>query len=170
MTVVADQAVLELIDILEKQRELYKKLLEIAKAKQPVLVKGNLAKLEEFIKQEEQIVVQVGKLEEQRSRVHQALANHFHFPEPEITLSEIAAKVSAELSNKLSQVGDGLKDILNELKDVNNLNSVLIKQSLDYIEFTVNLITSMGETPSYPEKPGEPKREQSRARIFDQKV
>lgn len=170
MTVVADQAVLELIDILDRQREFYQKLLEIAKAKQPVLVKGDLAKLEEFTKQEEQIVVQVGKLEEQRSRVHQALANHFHFPEPEITLSEIAAKVSAELSDKLSQVGDGLKDTLNELKDVNNLNSVLIKQSLDYIEFTVNLITSMGETPSYPEKPGESNREQPRARIFDQKV
>ena len=170
MTEVADQAVLELIDILDRQRELYQRLLEIAKAKQPVLVKGDLAKLEEFTKQEEQIVVQVGKLEEQRSRVHQALANHFHFPEPEITLSEIAAKVSAELSDKLSQVGDGLKDTLNELKDVNNLNSVLIKQSLDYIEFTVNLITSIGETPSYPEKPGELNREQPRARIFDQKI
>ncbi|MDA8212021.1 MAG: flagellar protein FlgN, partial [Clostridia bacterium] len=139
-------------------------------AKQPVLVKGDLAALEEFTKQEEKIVVQVGKLEEQRSRVHQALANHFHVPEPEITLSELASKLSTELSGKLSQVGDGLKDILTELKDVNSLNSELVKQSLDYIEFTVNLITSMGETPSYPEKPGESKREQQRARIFDQKV
>lgn len=165
-----DQSVLELIEILDRQRELYRKLLEIARAKQPVLVKGDLAKLEEFTRQEEQIVVQVGKLEEQRSKIHQALANHFHFPEPEITLSDIASKVSPELSDKLSQVGDGLKDILNELKDVNSLNNVLIKQSLDYIEFSVNVITSIGETPSYPEKPGESKQGQSKARLFDQKV
>lgn len=170
MKLVADQAVLELIDILDRQRELYRKLLEIAKAKQPVLVKGDLAALEKFTKQEEQIVVQVGKLEEQRSRVHQALANHFHVPEAEITLSELVSRVGTEVSDRLSQVGDGLKNILSELKDVNSLNSELVKQSLDYIEFTVNLITSMGEPPSYPDKPGESKREQPRARIFDQKV
>ncbi|MHB1167159.1 MAG: flagellar protein FlgN [Carboxydocellales bacterium] len=165
-----DQTVLELMNILDRQRELYRKLLEIAKNKQPVLVKGDLAAIEKFTKQEEKIVVQVGKLEEQRSRVHQALANHFHVPEPEFTLSELASRVGTEVSDKLSQVGDGLKNVLSELKDVNCLNSELIKQSLDFIEFTVNLITNVEETPGYPEKPGESNREQPRARVFDQKV
>ncbi|MFZ3171732.1 MAG: flagellar protein FlgN [Carboxydocellales bacterium] len=166
----ANQMILELISILDKQRELYRKLLEIAKNKQPTLIKGDLDAIEKFTEQEEKIVVQVGKLEEQRSRVHQALANHFHVPEAEFTLSELASRVGIEVSEKLSQVGDGLKNVLNELKDVNCLNSELIKQSLDFIEFTMNLITSVEETSGYPEKPGESKREQPRARVFDQKV
>ena len=165
-----DQTVLELINILDRQRELYRKLLEIAKNKQPVLVKGDLAAIERFTKQEEKFVVGVGKLEEQRSRVHQALANHFHVPEAEMTLGDIALRVGAELGDKLTQVGDCLKDILNELKDVNNLNNILIKQSLDFIEFSVNLISSIGETPSYPEQSGVSSKNQTKARLFDQKV
>ncbi len=165
-----EQIIIELVDVLELQRKLYQELLEIAKAKQPTLVKGDLAALNEFTLQEEKIVVRVGKLEEQRGRAQQALANHYNIPEEEVTLQTLVAKVDVEHQGRLAEVGQGLKTILGELKNINSMNSELVQQSLGYIEFTVNVITGAEDMLGYPEKPGEATTEQARARIFDRRV
>lgn len=166
----SEQLIGELTTILQKQRELYDQLLGIAKDKKDVLVKADLAALDGYTRQEEKVVLQVGKLEDQRNQVHQALANHFNVQGNEVTIAFLLEKCGAEPGASLSEEATGLKTVLDALRDVNDLNSDLVKQSLDYIEYTVNLLTSMGEVPSYPEKKGASSQEQVRARLFDKRI
>lgn len=165
-----DCHVSELVDILNQQCELYLELLKISKAKQPVLIKGNLEALNNFTLQEEKLIVQVGRLEERRNSVQQALANHFRVSETELTLSNLITRLNGETSTQeLAEAGKKIKKILKEIKTINSQNNELVKQSLDYIEFNINLITGVVENANYAERPGT-KQGQGRAKLFDQKV
>jgi hypothetical protein len=54
---------------------------------------------------------------------------------------------------------------------VNNINGELIQQSLDYIEYSVNMITSAGPVNSlYEDARGTNKGTESKKRLFDTKV
>ncbi len=157
-----------LVEILEAQSRLYQELLSLAKEKQPVLVKGDLAKLEELTKREREIVFQVGRLEEQRFKVQQALANHFGVPATELTISLILEKFEEPLKGRVSIIAQEFSVILDELKNHNELNTQLVEQSLSYIDFMVNILTAVDEPPTYQGQ--ETGNTQQSARLFDKKI
>lgn len=137
----SEQLITELTANLEMQRELYDMILVVAKDKKSVLVKGDLAGLDECTRQEEKLVVQVGKLEEERIRIHQALANHFHVQPQEVTIAFLLEKCGQTLSDSFSREAIALRKTLDSLQEVNSLNSDLVKQSLNYIEYARHLVT-----------------------------
>jgi len=157
-----------LVEILETQARLYKDLLALAKEKQPVLVKGDLAKLEELTKKEREIVFQVGRLEEQRFKVQQVLANHFGVSGTELTISFLAKKIEDPFKTRLTGLGRELTVTLDELRNNNELNTQLIEQSLGYIDYMVNLLTSLDDTPTYQGQHGN--NSQQTSRLFDKKI
>ena len=56
-------------------------------------------------------------------------------------------------------------------QNANNINGELIQQSLDYIEYSVNMITSAGPVNSlYEDLKGAKKGTENKKRLFDTKV
>ncbi|MGE4284523.1 MAG: flagellar export chaperone FlgN, partial [Clostridia bacterium] len=55
-----------LLDILEQQERVYESILKLAKDKTEVIVAGRIAELESLVKLEQALVVQIGRLEQQR--------------------------------------------------------------------------------------------------------
>jgi len=47
-------------------------------------------------------------------------------------------------ANELEKYREDMKKILDEIKKINELNARLIKNSLDYIDFSINLLADTG--------------------------
>lgn len=157
----------DLFTLLEKEIELYKHLFLVAKKKQTALFEGKLAEIEEFTKTEQILLLQVGKVEEGRQSLHLQLANYFSMPVGELTISKLAEKVEEPWIGKISRMEEDFILVLGELKIINESNSGLIKQSLDFINFSINLVAGSDSGLTYPNK-GD--KTASGAKLFDKKI
>ena len=61
-------------------------------------------------------------------------------PADELNISVAVEQAEDELKEKLIALKDEIENTLKDLKEVNDLNSELIKKSLEYIDFSINLI------------------------------
>jgi flagellar biosynthesis/type III secretory pathway chaperone len=165
-----DKILDELYLILEALNKLFSQLKEISKAKQPILIKGDIAGLDELTKKEQLLVVQVGKLEERRFQLQQAIANHFSISVVDLTMNLLMEKVDEVNKKRLTKVFDALEQEVKEVKGINDSNTHLIQQSLDYIDYSINLVTSFEEKTTYPDNTKGSNTNKNHARIFDQKI
>lgn len=156
-----------LLENLRNQHDIYRELLSLALAKQPVLVKGDVPNLERITKREELLLVQVGRLEEQRQSLHHALADHFALSVQELTFTELLKRLGENEKGVFGSLFNEITKILKKLAEVNDSNTELVKNSLDYINFSVNLLTNNSTSPNYKE---EQEKNQSLAKIFDHTV
>ncbi|QXM05164.1 flagellar protein FlgN [Crassaminicella indica] len=159
----------QLILALSKEYEIYKGYLELAKKKRDVIVEGNIKELEKITNDEQSIVVSMGKIDEIRT----AIIGNILF-EQKIdwveNITELASSIKDPERTEILSLKDKLGSILKKIKEVNDLNTKLLEQSLEYIEFNVNLLTNAevkGNT--YGSKADENELKH-RPNIFDAKV
>jgi len=157
-----------LLDILKNQKNLYRQLLSLSLEKRSVLIKGNIAELERITKEEETLIIQVGRLEEQRQALHNALANHFALSPVELSISRLIDRIEEPLKTRFAAVFDDINEIIGQIVEANNNNTDLINSSLEYVNFSLNLLTNNSVTPSYTEE--ELEKRQAAAKIFDRMV
>lgn len=155
------------LEVLANQDKLYNELLELATLKLPVLVNGEVEQLDQIVKKEQQIIIQVGKLEGKRNSIHQALANHFCVQAEELNAQKLISLVSSEYKVKIEEIISNLRKTTTELEKLNSQNTALIKQSLDFINFSLNLLTGFDSNPTYDKNQI---NNGAIAKIFDQKI
>lgn len=157
-----------LVDTIQKQKDVYGKLLSLAQEKQPFLVKGNIAEIERITKEEELLILQVGRLEEQRKALHQNLASHFELSPEELTVGELIKRTDVETALAFESVIQELIGVLGRLGNKNKTNTELIKNSLDFVNFSLNILTSDSVKPAY----GSTKEEKQNinSKIFDRTI
>ena len=121
-----------LIEVLNNESQEYDQLLELSTKKTPVLVAGNLEELAR-ITDEEQLVV---------SRITHLERKTLLLPD----LIEILAQRPEE-QQKLAKVHDRLRTVVYEVKRVNDQNRILIQNSLEMIDYDLNMLQSMKSAP-----------------------
>ena len=153
--------VYELMDVLDAQVECYEGLNTLAKYKEQAIVEKNLQLLEEVTGTEEQFVGRLGVLDKKREVLMKDIAMVTGMNSKEVTLTTIAAKLSAqeEVSSKLTSLRDKIKSELTTLK------------SLEFVDFMINAI---GSTKGYVHvgnygKPGADQMVERQQSVFDHK-
>ncbi|AEV70535.1 flagellar protein FlgN [Acetivibrio clariflavus] len=146
----------ELISILEREIGIYEELLKISRDKTDVIVKGKTAELDNITKVEQTFVLDIGKLEALREKAVNHLVNDIGMNNTvsDITISELAKYLDNENAQRLENCKNNLLNIINEIKNVNDLNSKLIQNSIDYINFSINLLSSIPEANNNYSKSG----------------
>lgn len=140
-----DTALIEnLIEILTKEKGFYESILKLSTDKKDVIVAGKISELEGITRLEQSIIVKLGKLEEEREELAWKLAAVLKVKPSEITLSKLVKMVPEEQGSKLKNCQDSLLKTVNDIRNTNTLNSKLIRNSLDYIDFSVNILTNAG--------------------------
>ncbi len=139
----------ELITVLTEEQQLYEKIIPIASEKKNVIIKNNLESLQEITEQEQLAIDQVTALEKKRSEVIVNIGILLNRKPEELTLKEIIRLLENQPKEQkqLSQIHDQLKQTVQELKNINIQNKSLIVQSLEMIEFNMNLIQSTRMSP-----------------------
>ncbi|GHU51503.1 hypothetical protein AGMMS49975_05110 [Clostridia bacterium] len=133
----------ELVVTLETQLELYRELLKVSKEKKDVIVKNDTKTLQRLTSEENTIVGKLHKLDKKRIGTMFEIGTVLNIPDREYTLSALCGLL--QKSNKrdyerLFPLTDDTRSVLEELKNSNTHNKTLIENSLEYIEFSVNLI------------------------------
>jgi len=157
-----------LLENMMSQYELYQRVLSLGSEKQPVLVKGDLHELERITREEEGLILQVGRLEEQRLSLHRDLAGYFALSAEELTVSEIINRVDEQTGAQFRQVMENMTAMLQKLAETNEANTELVRSSLEFVNFYFNMLTDNDSAPSYGDKEDSPKG--NAAKIFDRKV
>jgi len=134
----------ELIIVLDKEIEIYNDILRISKQKTDIIVEGNVSELEKIVQTEKSMVLSVSKTENEREILIYKISKALKAETKDVTISYLIDITNGELSNKLKSRKERLKDILNDLGNVNELNSKLIKSSLEYINFSLNVFANVG--------------------------
>lgn len=139
----------ELASILEEEQRIYEELLPIVTEKTKVIINNNLESLQKITEQEQMVVNKVTVLEKKRSEVIVNIAIVMNRNPDELTLAEIVKMLEnqPEEQRRLSRIHERLKRTIQRLVNINYQNKSLMEQSLEMIEFNMNLIQSTRMSP-----------------------
>lgn len=132
----------ELFAIVEKETEIYGSILKLSKEKTDIIVAGKVSELENMVKVEQALMFEIMKLEDQRESVLEKVAAHINVKKDDFNLSILMQHLEPSLKEKVSVYQKKMVGVMDDLKNTNELNSKLIKQALEYVDFSLNVMTS----------------------------
>lgn len=158
-----------LVDVLANMLKLYQALLTISKQKHDILVGAKAQELDALTKQEELLIVQIGKLEVIREKALREIITTHNFSDENITISKLAEVADPDIGIQISDLLKQFDSITADLVKMNKLNTKLIEQALSFINYNINLLTQNTIGPTYAAKGQQTQGTTSRA-VLDQKV
>ena len=137
-----------IIDILNKEEAEYRLLVELSTEKTPIIVKGDLDGLAAITDKEQNVVGRIQRLEKSRIQVMKDIAEVTNSKE-DIKLADLIAMMATrpQEQEQLKDVHDRLKTTLSNMSRINDRNRELLKNSLEMVEFEMNLLQSMRRAP-----------------------
>lgn len=140
----------ELITTLNDEEILYKELIPIAEKKTESIVNNDLPSLNSITEKEQEFVSKIGKLEKKRQEVIHNIGIVMNRKVTELNFKTIIEMLDGreKEQKELRELHDRLKKTVERLETVNERNQMLIKQTLEMIEFDINLVQSFRTAPS----------------------
>lgn len=134
----------ELISTLDAEEKVYRSLLPIEQEKTRAVIAGDLGALQDISNQERELMDQFSALEGKREQISVNIATVLGRDPGTITLEQIAdaLKNQPEDQRSLREVHDRLKTTVKRLQEVNNQNQKLIQESMEMVEYNMNVIRS----------------------------
>lgn len=125
---------------------LHRLLLEISTSKRQALVDNQVNELAGLVHKESRLMKQITETQQEwRKAVSQLLISQGKLPKSSLTLADIAQWITPEDSRReLLALQEQLLDLIQELKQQNTRNQQLIEQSLDYINYSIDLVSGGG--------------------------
>lgn len=142
----------ELIILLNQTLEIYQALLKLSRQKRDILAAAKPQELDLLTKQEEVLIIEAGKLEPLRMTLTSELAAMLGLAPGETALSVLTERADNETAEKLKLIGEKFAKVTGELAELNELNTKLIQQSLDFINFSINLLSQNTAGTTYAPK------------------
>lgn len=139
----------ELIDTLNREDEEYNRLIALSREKTPIIVKGDLEGLAAVTDKEQAVVSVIQKLEKDRMSSMKDIAEVTNRNEEELKLTDLIElmKGRPEEQKKLREVHDRLQQTMKTMTSVNEQNKTLLQNSLDMVQFEMQLLQSMRQAP-----------------------
>ena len=138
-----------LISVLQSEGNAYEELLELSMKKTTVIVSGDLEGLQKITDEEQNVVARINRLDGKREEVVKDIANVLNKDVTKLKLADIIHLLSQRPVEQkmLAEAHDKLKSVTGHMARVNEHNRELIQQSLEMVEFDLNLIHSMRSAP-----------------------
>lgn len=133
-----------LIEILNKETAVYEGIFKLFRNKTDAIVEGKVSELEGITRLEQSMVIQLSKLEEEREELVDKLAVQLNVKASDITLDSLGKLFPKEQAQELENCHNTLPRLIHNLGEANTLNSKLIRNSLDFIDFSINVLTNAG--------------------------
>lgn len=139
----------ELIEVLDRENDEYEMLLNLSKEKTGKIIENNLTELQYIVAQEQGHVEKLNQLEQKREEVVKSIAVVLNKDVNILTVKHIVELLKGQKTEqrKLSIVHDKLRSTLNDMVVVNDMNQSLIKESLEMLEFNMNLMNNIYQGP-----------------------
>ena len=139
----------ELIMVLGEEERIYSEIIPLAEKKTRIIVKNDLQSLTSITEEEQALVSRISKLEKKRQEVIRNIGVVMNKKESELNFLSIINLIRGQEreQHELRVIHDKLKSTTSLLAMLNERNQMLIKQSLEMIDFDMNLLQSMRTSP-----------------------
>ena len=115
------------------------------------------------------MILQLAKLEENREKLVEKISEELGIDADDITVTELEKVLPKDQSKELAGCRERMTGIFRDLKSSSDLNSKLIKNSLDYIDFSVNILSNAGSSGDLYGKSGQ-SNDPGKRNFFDVKL
>ena len=127
-----------LLGLLENEYKVYEEILSLSKKKTDIVVKGKVSDLDHIVKLEQALVLQISKIDKKKNEA----IEKFISDNSSWNITEIKKHANSEQTKKLQDYQNNMTQLLTELNQTNQLNSKLITNSLEFIEFSLNIFSA----------------------------
>ncbi len=134
----------ELINVLEEENKQYEELVPVEEKKRTVIIDNDLEALQSITALEQSVIQKINKLEGRRQEVIVNIGTVMSRNPSTLDIKTVVKMLEKqpEEQKRLSRVHDDINRTVGRLKELNDQNQVLIEQSLEMIEFNMNVIQS----------------------------
>ena len=139
----------DLTQVLENETVEYKKLMELSEDLREALIASDVPSVERLTAEQEEVSNRIQSLESKRARIMNDIAVVLNKKPEELKVSMLEETLTGQpvLQERLAAVRIELKQTMDELKRINHTNQTLIRQSMELLEFDLNLFRSMRQAP-----------------------
>jgi len=156
-----------IVSKIEEMIEIHSKLNQLALDKTQAIINGDMKTLDSIVNQEEAITAHLSQLENERIKLVQAYTEENG---GETTFAALIERAPEEVKDRLSDLHGQLAEQVFNLKNQNDLNHDLIKQSLEWVHVNLKLLNPQPAIGNYSNpKTGQKKAAQGFSR-FDSRA
>lgn len=157
---------MSLVPIMNNLLKLHKSLYELTVRKTDIVKKGDMAALDQLLKDEQSHMAAINKLEQERV----AETKRILPMKEEASLLEVAKQFAPELEAHLLRVREELLEVIEEIKVRNELNQQLIHQSMQFISFSRSLVAPQQKEINYGHPAGKKRKPDQSPGLFNSKA
>ena len=129
----------QMIEILKKQLEIYKEILKISEDKTDIIVKDKVEELKPMVEREESLVEGYINLEKERIKIIKAFADSKGIKG--LLRIDDLCKYFPDDADEMQGLKEEILEITRKIKVKNATNQELVKNSLDFLNFSIGLIS-----------------------------
>jgi flagellar biosynthesis/type III secretory pathway chaperone len=128
------------VGLLDEEIAAHRRLVELARAEQRALVRGDVAELLQLVSEQEALVTQIRSMERARTELLQLVSEREGLGSNCLTLVDLVQVSRPEVAERYAQQREALRAVLRELADVQKANALLIQAHLSYVQTVVTLM------------------------------
>ncbi len=139
----------ELVGVLDKENSEYETLISLSTEKTSTIIQNDIGQLQIIMDREQKVVDKVNMLEKQREDTVRDICKVLHVEPQELTVRVLIdlLKKQPEEQRKLQDVHTKLRKTLHEMVRLNENNQALIRESMEILEFEMNLVKGLKMAP-----------------------
>lgn len=139
-----------LIEVLTAENDEYEALLKLSIEKTEIIVAGDVDALNAKVNEEQQVVGRINTLERKRTEATNDIAMVLNGKPEELTLGKLTELLAGQPKEceALKNIHDKLKTTLANMSRVNESNMMLLQESIDMIQFEMNIMQSLKQGPA----------------------
>jgi len=142
-----DELIAAMVKVVRDEVDIYRALIFHAREKTSLLVRGRLAAILESNKIDESFNLKLRLLEDEMARLTARACQGLQIPREEFTLLKLAESAEPTVAEEIRSLATLFKNLVDQLKKVNQRNMRLIESSLHFSRGLIDFIS--GATSSY---------------------
>ena len=138
-----------LIDVLDSENAQYEKLVTLAEGKTSAIVAGDIENLGKIMEEEQEIVGRIQRMEKERDKFLADIANVVNRDVETLKLIDLIQMLESmpDQQRKLEDVQGSLRKTIDQLRELNGKNQLLLSERLDMVNFNLDMIRAMKSAP-----------------------
>jgi flagellar biosynthesis/type III secretory pathway chaperone len=145
----------QLIEVMKEQTARHSELYGLSVEEKDAIVKNDVEELQKLVNLTNMVISQNNRLEKQRVSLTADIAEVMGLPSGDLTFSQLIEVMKGKPEEaELREVGNELREMMEKLKEANDLNRELLESAIDFVEYSLNALRSTiaPEPPEYPTK------------------
>lgn len=134
-----DNLLSKLIEILDKEYEEGKKLIEILDEKKKIMKSANFNEINKNVEKEQTVVYKILNLEDDRAKIIIEIANKLNIQPEDLTISKLK-DFAPMYKEKFSELKEKISNVFNKIIQLSQIDKYLIERSLLFIEDRIKVI------------------------------